>query len=164
LAFFNGASRLAYFSIALSEDGEDFYEVFNGASSGKTTELELYDFEDKKARFVKITGFGNSQSTWNSITETRINFTQTASGTSKISQIQNLKIYPQPLKDKIIYLNNTFSESNSWILSDLSGRKIESGTINADINRIKFNQKLSAGTYVLSLEGNFTKSVKLLVE
>ena len=164
LAFFNGASRLAYFSIALSDDGEKFTDVYNGASSGKTTELELFDFDDLKARYVKITGYGNSQSTWNSITETRINFTQNASGIFNIMQKQKFEIYPQPLKENIIYLNNSFSDLNTWILSDLAGRKIESGKIDANITRINLNQKLSVGTYVLSFEGKNASSVLLLVE
>lgn len=163
LAFYNGASRLAYFSIALSEDGEVFKEVFNGTSSGKTTELELYDFEDKKARFVKITGFGNSQSTWNSITETRINFTENATFIGSLYQNSQLIIYPQPLKENVIHLINSIPEVLSWELKDLNGRLIESGTIDTDFNQIKFSQKPIPGTYILSLMGKKFCNTKLIV-
>lgn len=163
LAFYNGASRLAYFSIALSEDGQVFKEVFNGTSSGKTTELELYDFEDKKARFVKITGFGNSQSTWNSITETRINFTENATFIGSLYQNSQLIIYPQPLKQKVLHLMNSIPEVRSWELKDLNGRLIESGTIDTDLNQIKFSQKPTPGTYILSLIEKKYCNTKLIV-
>jgi hypothetical protein len=163
LAFFNGASRLAYFSIALSEDGEIFNEVFNDTSSGKTTELELYDFDDKKARFVKITGFGNSQSTWNSITETRINYTENATFIGGLYQNSQLIIYPQPLKENVIHLTNSIPEVHSWELKDLNGRIIESGTIDTNFNQIEFNKKPKTGTYILSLIGEKYCSTKLIV-
>ncbi len=163
LAFFNGASRLAYFSVTLSEDGEKFTEVFNGASSGKTTELELYDFEDKKARYLKITGFGNSQSTWNSITEVRINF---AANTSDIESIHQQKceiIYPQPLIGNVLHLTNSLLENRSWTIKDLAGKKIEAGYLSASKNQIILNQKPAAGTYILSFEGEKSFSVRLMV-
>jgi poly(beta-D-mannuronate) lyase len=41
-------------------------------SSGTTTQPETYDFADVAARYVRILGHGNSQNTWNSITEVDI--------------------------------------------------------------------------------------------
>ena len=41
-------------------------------SSGTTTDFEIYDITDVNAKYVKITGYGNSDSDWNSITEVEI--------------------------------------------------------------------------------------------
>lgn len=165
LAFFNGASRLAYISIALSTDGEAFDEVFNGASGGKTNELELFDFDDSKARYVKITGFGNSQSTWNSITETRINFTPNASAIMNPSQKTSvISIFPQPLKGKKIYTDRVFVENTKWTLNDIAGRIVEQGYSEACTNRIELKQKPATGCYILTLAEKTLKNVKLIVE
>ncbi len=162
LAFFNGASRLAYFSIALSEDGEIFNEVFNGASSGKTTELELYDFEDKKARFVKITGYGNSQSTWNSITETRINYTSNTSSIKELKKKNDLIVFPQPLKGRTIHFEKPFYENNFWKIRDVSGRKIYEGILFEGEKRIELHDILVSGLYFLTINENQT--LKIIVE
>ena len=69
IAFYNGDTRYAYFSISLSIDGIHFTEVFNGQSDGSTLDLQNFDFDDMSARFVRITGYGNSSNLWNSITE-----------------------------------------------------------------------------------------------
>lgn len=73
IAFYMGNARQAYFSISLSVNGIDFTEVYNGESGGTTVDLENFDFPDQNARFVKITGYGNSFNLWNSYTEVRIN-------------------------------------------------------------------------------------------
>jgi len=73
ISFYRGNERKAHFAISLSEDGIAFHEVFNGESGGMTLDLENYDFDDRDARYVKITGYGNTMNNWNSITEVRIN-------------------------------------------------------------------------------------------
>ncbi len=74
IAFYRGNERNAYFSISLSNDGITFVEVFNGQSGGVTWWYENFDFLDQEARYVLITGMGNSSNYWNSITEVSINW------------------------------------------------------------------------------------------
>jgi rhamnogalacturonyl hydrolase YesR len=73
LAFYHGDQRKAYFSISWSADGMTFHNAFYGESSSTTSDFENFDFTDQRAQYIKITGYGNSSSLWNSITETRIN-------------------------------------------------------------------------------------------
>lgn len=74
LAFHLGNTRTATFAASASLDGETWSPILGPVtSSGTTLAAERYDFPTPVfARHLRITGYGNSQSTWNSITE--INF------------------------------------------------------------------------------------------
>lgn len=70
IAWYQGNTRTETFDIALSSDGLAFTTVWSGHSSGTTTALEMYDFPDTPARYVRIVGHGNSTGNgWNSISE-----------------------------------------------------------------------------------------------
>ncbi|GIP34849.1 Ig-like domain-containing protein [Paenibacillus sp. J2TS4] len=72
LAWYNGDTRISYFNIEASTDGEQWTKVHNGSSSGNTKDHEVYPINPVEARYVRINGFGNNQNMWNSITETGI--------------------------------------------------------------------------------------------
>ena len=70
LSYYNGESRIYYFSIEVSEDGVNYTPVIeNGQSSGTTNELEEYDLGGVNARYIKYIGGGNTENLWNSVTE-----------------------------------------------------------------------------------------------
>ncbi|CAM3643212.1 tandem-95 repeat protein [Marinicrinis lubricantis] len=72
MAWYSGNTRYSFFNIEVSEDGESWRRVYDGMSSGETLEHELYPFAVTQARYIRINGFGNNQSLWNSIAETGI--------------------------------------------------------------------------------------------
>ena len=73
MAWYKGNQRSAYFEVDTSTDNQNWTSVLAaGQSSGSTTGLEAYDVLDTSARYVRVTGLGNSSSTWNSIIETTI--------------------------------------------------------------------------------------------
>ncbi|WP_010272182.1 S-layer homology domain-containing protein [Paenibacillus senegalensis] len=73
IAIFNGNSRTQYFDIHVSQDGSEWTTVYpDGISSGLTVQPELYPFAPITARYIRINGYGNSATNWNSITETGI--------------------------------------------------------------------------------------------
>ncbi len=72
MAFYLGNTRTTDFSVEVSADDLVWQEVYSGSSSGKTVELEMIDFPDIYGRYLRINGTGNSQSNWNSYTETVI--------------------------------------------------------------------------------------------
>jgi hypothetical protein len=72
IAWFQGDRRKSSFAIAVSVDGKTWNEVFSGDSSGTSNDFEAYSFPSVSARYVRITGYGNSVNLWNSITETEI--------------------------------------------------------------------------------------------
>ena len=75
LAWFNGDSRTYTFSVALSANGSTWTTVLNNqVSSGATAGLETYAFTATSARYVRLTGHGNSSAfpTWTSLWEAEI--------------------------------------------------------------------------------------------
>jgi len=72
IAWQYGDKRAADFDIALSPDGSSWTTVYEGTSSGTTLEREYYSFASTPARYVRITGYGNTQNSWTSITEVDI--------------------------------------------------------------------------------------------
>ena len=74
IAFYLGNTRVTYFDIMTSLDGQSWTEALSSlVSSGLTTELERYRLPDAvEARYVRIVCNGASTSPWNSITEARI--------------------------------------------------------------------------------------------
>lgn len=83
LAFMSGDVRRNVFKIEVSEDGTNYTTVFDGKTSGKTLELEKYDFDIVWARYVRYTGYGCENfegeliNPWNSITEVVVHETFT---------------------------------------------------------------------------------------
>ena len=70
LSFHKGDKRESYFSIEISNDGQNWTTVVASTnSSGKTTGLETFEFEQASARYVRYVGEGNSASGWNSVTQ-----------------------------------------------------------------------------------------------
>lgn len=72
MAFLLGDQRTTKFSIRVSEDGKDYQEVFNGNSSGLTTDYECFEIGNRTARYIEIQFGGSSTTTWNSVTELAI--------------------------------------------------------------------------------------------
>ncbi|MBE5040300.1 stalk domain-containing protein [Ructibacterium gallinarum] len=61
--------RKMFFSISLSQDGENFETVYDGSTSGTTEDYELFEFEQRDARYIRINCGGTTTGDWNSILE-----------------------------------------------------------------------------------------------
>ena len=72
IAWYVGNQRTSRFTVSTSQDGSLFRQVHAGSSSGTTASLERYAFAVTSARYVRVTVNGNSQSSWASITELRV--------------------------------------------------------------------------------------------
>ena len=165
ISFYKGNERQAIFSLALSTDGETFTEVFNGQSSGASLELENYDFEDQKARYVKITGSGNTDNLWNSITEVRINTVLTSTRDVVLNETL-LNVYPNPFSAGTLTLQGKFKTNVKYqvSISDLKGRKVYDQCLHPSNNEILKIQKmnLSTGVYTLLIFGEKMKVAQIL--
>ncbi len=70
LAFHKGTERQSRFDIEVSQDGNNWTKVISdGISSGKSSDLERFDFPQTTARYIRYVGQGNTKSDWNSVTE-----------------------------------------------------------------------------------------------
>ncbi len=75
LAFYKGNQRKAYFKIRVGTTTSNLQTVVDkktSGSSGNTNGLETFSFNAVNVRYVRISCFGNSSNSWNSITETEI--------------------------------------------------------------------------------------------
>ncbi len=72
IAWFNGNKRSTFFDIEVSRDGYNWEWVYNGKSSGITTELETYPLRESEGRYVRIKAYGNTANAWNSITKLQL--------------------------------------------------------------------------------------------
>ena len=61
--------RQQYFDVLVSEDGENYTQVYSGESSGTTLEEEIFPIPETRGRYVKIYCKGTSVGNWNSLTE-----------------------------------------------------------------------------------------------
>ena len=75
VAFVGGKGRQYSFHIETSLDGQQWRKVYQGKSSGKTTDYESIDIEDSAARYVRFVGAGNTKTgfeEWINITELQV--------------------------------------------------------------------------------------------
>ena len=73
IQWYKGDARVYGFVISVSKDNKKFKDVLKTKSSGSTSNPESYDFSDVSARYVKITINGNTQNTFASIEEIKVN-------------------------------------------------------------------------------------------
>ena len=73
IAWYRGDLRINTFTISVSNDNVNFQPIFNAKNSGATTGLERYDIPDTNARYLRITVTGNTENTWASISEVKVN-------------------------------------------------------------------------------------------
>jgi peptidoglycan/xylan/chitin deacetylase (PgdA/CDA1 family) len=70
IAWHRGDLRKATYDLDLSDDGLTWKNVRRrAASSGLTTRFERLDLSGQRARFVRLTGFGNTENTYSSVLE-----------------------------------------------------------------------------------------------
>ncbi len=73
IGFYKGDTRKTQLEIETSVDGINWTPGFNGWSSRLTTALQVFELEDVNARYVRITGRGNSDgSVFTSLTDVHI--------------------------------------------------------------------------------------------
>ena len=73
IAFYKGNVRATEIDIETSDDGVSWSPLFNGSSGGTTTAMRPFNVPDTSARYVKLTGRGNSDgSAYTSLTEVHI--------------------------------------------------------------------------------------------
>lgn len=72
LAWYMSTSRTEKFAIQLSADGVSYTQVYSGSSSLSYPEYQRFSFPARSARYVKIVGYGNSASAWNSLREMKV--------------------------------------------------------------------------------------------
>lgn len=148
IAFFKGDERTTYFDISVSLDSISFNTTYSFSSVDTTLNPVNYDFEDQKAKYVKIIAKGNSSNLWNSYTYVHIN-TRNDNTVSIIPNLEtNIIIYPNPVQEQIKIVNCEPGSSLSIFDSIgkmLISKTIESRTLKIDISDYK------SGSYLMQI-------------
>ncbi len=72
IAWHNGESRIAKFSVETSEDGVTWNRLVNKESSGNSNQFESVNIPDTTTRWIRLKCYGNTSNEWNSIKEVRL--------------------------------------------------------------------------------------------
>ncbi|TXK80639.1 S-layer homology domain-containing protein [Paenibacillus sp. N3.4] len=72
MSFYKGDSRSTKFNVSVSNNGTSWTTIYSGESSGTTTEMEPVDTPDVQARYIKITGKGNSNNDYFGLNEVQV--------------------------------------------------------------------------------------------
>ncbi|MDQ0896690.1 S-layer homology domain-containing protein [Paenibacillus sp. V4I7] len=96
IGFYKGDVRSTNFEIETSEDGTTWTQRFSGSSKGTTTTMQAFDIPDTDARYVRISGHGNSDgSTFTSITDVHV-YPPFANGDTPVAHIPYVVPGPPP--------------------------------------------------------------------
>ena len=107
ISFFNGDLRTADFLVAISTDGVNFEDITSVITSGQVAGMQSFELESSPmAQYVRIYGYGNSISSWNSYLEIDFYGDQACDGgltsVDFNSNIQDFTIYPNPVQDILV--------------------------------------------------------------
>jgi len=159
IAFLRGNIRTSYFKIATSTNGLSFTEATDVlSSSGTTLILEKFPLTTTPtAQYIRIIGYGNSNSAWNSYTEVEIY----GDDVCKVLNIEEnsltskgLVMYPLPAKEQLHILSKNNNTIGLIKLYDLKGRLMRKQKIN-DLKGSIDISTLSSGLYVINIQDNF---------
>ncbi len=153
IAFWDGHKRKFNFSIELSTDDENWTEVFNGQSGGNTDRWETFYIGPCKARYVRISGKGNTKNKWNSILETRINIIDVPTDINRIESQTAVTIYPNPASD-VLNIEGTDNGETICIYNDLGVKVMETWNRTIDIS------SFSTGIYFVKVQNAVFKVIK----
>ncbi len=67
IAFYNGLSTVYPFDIEVSEDDNSWVKVFSGTSSGANANLEIFSFDQVRARYLRIVDNGSFLNSYNEV-------------------------------------------------------------------------------------------------
>jgi hypothetical protein len=176
-AFYNGTIRRATFDILTSNDGQNWTTAAAGLqSSGTTNSLQPFSITPRAAKYVRLVGHGNTQSTWNSFTEIRIN-----TSSSPVTAIDHNELTGPLAKTTLNTYPNPFNSVNTITFSlkqaghtrlavfDMMGKQVAlliNSNLTAGSHRIQFAaENLPAGVYTLKLvHGGATITRKVMKE
>ncbi len=158
VAFFKGDERSTHYQIDVSSDNENFTNVIpRTLSSGFTEDLEIIDFEDMDAQYVRLTGFGNTAgSDWNSITEIEVWGFGDAVDIEGVEIGDKLVFYPLPARESI-FVKNLPSDFTHFQLYNLQGKLIGGGEMKA--NEIDLSGLELSHSMILEVYGEEGKRV-----
>ena len=161
LDFYENASRNYTFDVEVSRDNLTYLPVFQNVTNTATTDL----FDDfvlsRSARYVKITGHGNTENEWNAIEEFKLYTTDETLSNDIFDVVSNddITIYPVPAKD-VISISGLTTNKADLQFYNMSGALIRAFT--SDVSKIDTSY-LSEGVYFVKIFTNELVCVKRFI-
>ncbi|MEH0152794.1 chondroitinase-B domain-containing protein [Limibacter armeniacum] len=165
IAFHKGNERITSFDIAVSSDNSNWTNVItNQDASGNTLQLEEFDIVDSNARYIRITGHGNSSNDWNSLTEVEIwggNAGSRLAANTTESLSTSFGLYPNPASDILtLQMENDARGTISVMLYDLTGKQLFQKLFEKETDQLIQDiplPKVQPGLYLFRIEGSGIK-------
>jgi hypothetical protein len=158
IQWYKGDARVYGFVVAVSKDNKKFKDVLKTKSSGLSSTPESYDFSDVSARYVRITVNGNTQNTFASIEEIKVNIK--ANGGSNSPPPPPPPPPPSPGDDGVQMIYPTVAGGETWFFNPDNPVDGQFDSNGADISKNSDGSwHLKPGTTRMDV---FTKSAGLL--
>jgi len=160
VAFYKGDQRTTTFQIDGSQDNVTFSNlVAKGESSGFTSDFEYFEINDIKVKYIRITGFGNSTSDWNSISEVEFwGEIIEILGVEK-TQERHMTVYPNPVQNTLFVQWESDHYNTKLEILDLTGRLVSGLNIQGNQASINTNS-LRNGMYLLKVFNGLESRVR----
>jgi len=161
LDFYENASRNYTFDVEVSRDNLTYAPVFQSITNSTTTDL----FDDyvlsRNARYVKITGYGNTTNDWNAIEEFKLYTTEDTLSNDIFDVVANddVTLYPVPAKN-VMSISGLSNNEADLEIYDISGALITSFT--SDISEID-TSFLPNGVYFIKIFRSGVENVKKFI-
>ena len=162
-----------YFEILTSVDGNNYISRGSYISSGENEVYEHFSLTPDSARFIKITGNGNSESEWNRYRGVRI-MTDGNEGSCGISNVNDLKhpeqesllsVYPNPVQGNTLNIEYISWQSKVKLeIFNIYGNLVLERELmgNTGYNNIEINfSQLSTGVYIILINENHCRFIRL---
>jgi uncharacterized repeat protein (TIGR02059 family) len=171
IAFQKGQKKASYFDLYASKDGVNWDPVIlKAASSNFSSGLQVFDIPDAIANadysFIKLVGQGNSEDSWNYISEFKI------FGKQHLEEMQ-MTIYPNPAHDLVNFTFKypTVSQTQDPLFStsvlrilDSSGRMVLEQKMDPMIENLQLPINYKSGIYIVQVvSGGLTVSTGKLI-
>lgn len=160
IAWHRGDVRINDFSISTSQDGSSFTTLFSGKSSGQTNSYERYLIQDSdlKAKYIRVTVFGNTENDWASISEIRAYSKPSSTSptpdpdpdpdpdpNSGVDIFGVKKIYPDKPNGEKWFMNMNNPNSDSRFDPKLTLKKNADGSWKVTSDKVRMNVFTSTG-------------------
>lgn len=168
LAFHLGQMNQSCFDILASTDKVSWEPILTKTTScGFSGDPQVFDFPpykaDKKFKYLKIIGLGNTSDEWNYISEMKV----IGYRYHNPSTYENLpvKIFPNPAGEKVtVRIENVTFVPDFVRISDLTGSVLLIQKVDPDIREFDLSLDLSNGLYILHMgSGSVTTFAQKLI-
>jgi len=139
IACYNAAERQTIVAFDISADGKNFKEVVPQIYTSRSEAMEPVSFgEPKKAKYIRLRGYGNTSNAWNSITELKVYAPQPDGSmpvdmNAPLSITKNYEDLPDEIKNGLkeidkyfetlpLWLANLYDKESKGFFATLSGR------------------------------------------